>query len=471
MIKAQVTQLAEFLGGTLIGNKGLSINKVTTDSRNVAEGSLFLALKGARFDGHDYIASAVSQGAKAVVTDHKMPLADDISQIIVADTRIALGKLGLFNRLHSKAKVCALTGTCGKTTVKEMIASILSQMGKTISTKGNLNNDIGVPLTLLQIDEDTEYAVIEMGANHPKEIEYSVNLVNPDCVLINNVGAAHLEGFGSLEGVYQAKSEIFDYAMEHNKIAIVNADDAFYPKWCEDYAKVTLLSSGLNSQADICGYDVATDDLGCPSFSFKVNLAKVNQYTKVIEGHATLPLLGKHNVNNALNAIAMSAVFGAGKDSIIKGLGNVKAVAGRLSLLKVDDNLAIIDDAYNASFTAVKASIDALSVMKGTRIFILGDMGELGDYAKEIHQEVGKFAIGKIDYLYAVGELAKFATQQFNALGGKGGAYATKELLQADLAQKINDKQQTMTFAVKGSHAMNMHQVVEYIINKRNDKE
>jgi UDP-N-acetylmuramoyl-tripeptide--D-alanyl-D-alanine ligase len=464
MIKVCIKEIANFLDAVLFGDPNLEITEVTTDSRKITQGVMFVALKGERFDGHNFVQSAISLGAKAIVVDHHIDVDDSVVQLVVKDTRIALGKLGLLNRKKSKARVCAITGTCGKTTVKEMVASILSTMGNTLATKGNLNNDIGVPLTLLDISEKTDYAVIEMGANHLNEIEYSVNLACPECAVINNVGAAHLEGFKSLDGVYKAKSEILDYILKTNGIGVINADDAFYKRWIEDYNDMKFLSFGISQNANVHAYNISYNNVGCSTFNFKIQPDKLNKNNQIIEGKVTLNLIGEHNVLNALCSISLAYLLGAQTENIIKGLELVKPVCGRLNLLDFG-KLKLIDDAYNASFSAVKASIDTLSHMQGIKIFAFGDMGELGDYAQDIHKDVGKYAIDKIDYLLTVGELANLSAIEFDQQGNKAQSFSNKQSLCLRIEELLNSTEESVYVAVKGSHAMNMQEIVNFLSN------
>lgn len=460
MINLTVKDIAQYTNATVKGDENLVINKVVTDSRKDVKDSLFIALKGEKFDGHSYAQDVASKGAKAIVVDHDLNL--EITQIIVEDTRIALGLIGKLNRQRSKAKVCSITGTCGKTTVKEMTFEILKTMGKTIATKGNLNNDIGVPLTLLEINSDTEYAVVEMGANHPGEITYSVNLACPIAATINNVGSAHLEGFGSLHGVYETKSEILDYVLNHDGVGFVNSENEFINDWQKDYKEFYgnhLFSFGLSDTDKVRAYNIEINENGCASFSFEVK--KENE---LLTGKVELALPGKHNVLNALSAISLASSLGATAQNIIDGLENVKPVAGRLSFKKLD-NVILIDDAYNASYTSVIASIDTLSMLDGKKVFIFADMGELGEFAQKLHENVGEHAFGKIDYLLTFGKLAKFATDKFISLGCKAQGFTDKEELKKAILPLLNEEK--VYVAVKGSHAMNMHEIVDFICNSK----
>lgn len=446
MITIDLKKIALHLHGELTFGDDLLVSRVETDSRKNVSGALFVALKGEKFDAHVFAADIAKNGALALIVDHDTGV--NIPQIIVKDTTIALGLLGQLNRLLSKARVVSVTGTCGKTSVKEMTASILSRLGKTIATSGNFNNAIGVPLSLLQINADTDFAVIELGANHPGEISYSVNLARPISAVINNVGGAHLLGFGSLDGVYKAKSEILDYVFANNGTGIVNADNAYFAKWCEEYQGNNLLSFSVNNPiADFKAKDIVVKDNGCCTFTI---------VTPMGESFIDLQIPGTHNVANAVAACALSSRVGANLEQISLGLNSVKPVKGRLFFEKLG-NLTLIDDAYNASVNAVKASIDTLSLLPGYKVFVFGDMGELGSEEKKLHQEIGEYAIGKIDVLLTIGHLAKYSAESFG-----GMSFKDKSELYTYLKELMN-AHTNMFVAVKGSHVMHMNEVVDFI--------
>lgn len=450
MIPLKLKLIADFLEGELTGSPDEVVERVETDSRKDVRGALFIALKGERFDAHSFISDIAESGAKAVVVDHRCDVS--VPQIIVGDTAKALGLVGKLNRRMSQAKVVSMTGTCGKTSVKEMTTAILKTMGSTVATQGNFNNAVGVPLSLLQISKDTEYAVIELGANHPGEINYIVNLAEPDAVAINNVGSAHLEGFGSLDGVYRAKSEILDYAIGHGGRGVVNADNEYYSKWSAEYGnrlKLVSFSAEGKSDADFRAEKVTLQQNGCFSFELNSPLGKAE---------INLGVPGRHNVANALCAAALSSFVGAKLENVVKGLSSVAPCKGRLFVEKYG-SVTLIDDAYNASVNAVKASIDTLSLFPGKKIFVFGDMGELGEGAKSLHSSVGEYALGKIDYFLTVGDLAKEASASF---GNKGIHFNSKDELQ----NFINDflkSNSSSTVAVKGAHFMHMEKIVDYI--------
>ncbi len=453
MIEMTLAEIAGHLGGRLLnaenGGEGIRISRVETDSRKDALGSLFVCLKGDNFDGHDFAKAACDKGALALITDRELPV--PVPQIIVPDTLRGLGLIGQLNRRKSRARVVAVTGTCGKTTVKEMTAAILSRMGNTIATQGNFNNSVGVPLTLLTIDAATDYAVIELGASHPGDIAWTVEFAEPEAALINNVGGAHLLGFGGFEGVYRAKSEILDYVFAGRKPAgkgAVNADNEFYSRWRQDYAGRDLSSFGVNNpEADVRALDIRSLDNG--AFAFRL-------VTPAGEGEIKLSLPGRHNVSNALAAATLAGFAGAGLSDIIAGLEAQKPVPGRLFVEKLG-SLTLIDDSYNASFNAVEASLDTISLLPGHRVFVFGDMGELGDDAPDLHTRIGEYARGRVDEFWSIGELAALSARSFG-----GRAFSSRdELLEAvrDLVNRVPD----LTITAKGSHSMKMGEVAELI--------
>ncbi len=451
MIEMTLAEIAAHMNGKLL-NAGDSADRiliagVETDSRRDVRGLLFVCLRGENFDGHAFAETACANGAVALLADHELPVA--LPQIVVQDTLRGLGLLGQLNRRKSHARVAAITGTCGKTTVKEMTAAILSRLGNTIATKGNFNNSVGVPLSLLAINADTDYAVIELGASHPGDIAWTVEFAEPEVALINNVGGAHLEGFGGFDGVYRAKSEILDYVFSRDSgKGVVNADSEFYDRWRNDYAGKNLSSFGAeNPRADVRALDVRSQDNG--TFAFRM-------VTPRGEGNVRLALPGKHNVSNALAAAAISGLLGASVPDITGGLEAQRPVPGRLFVEKLG-TLTLIDDSYNASFNAVQASLDTLSLLPGHRVFVFGDMGELGQDAPGLHTRIGEYARGRVDEFWSIGELAALSARAF---GGRVFG-SREELLDAvrDLVSRVPD----LTIAAKGSHAMKMGDVADLI--------
>lgn len=458
MLKLTLAEIATATGATLIGatNPNDFITAVETDSRRSVEGKLFVALKGERFDAHEFVSQATASGACAVMVDHDCGV--KIPQLVVKNTEIGLGLLGRLNREKSKATVVSVTGTCGKTSVKEMTAAILQLCGPTIATAGNLNNAIGVPLTLLNIGADTQFAVVELGASHPKDIEYGVELARPVAGLINNVGGAHLLGFGSLDGVYKTKSEILDFVQAHKGQGIVNADSEFFTRWQQEYPQVKSFSALGKKEADVFATSVQPLADGC--FAFVLN-------TKVGASKVTLGVPGVHNVSNALAAASLALAAGAGLDQIVAGLNSVRPVKGRLFVEKYGA-ATLIDDAYNASVTAVKASLDTLSTLPGYHVFVFGDMGELGAQAEDLHREVGAYGQGRAQQFLTVGVLAKLSSEAFNAgcsPEALGRSFADKAALEAYLDELLTAHPDAC-IAVKGAHFMRMDEVAQHLRQK-----
>lgn len=420
------------------------ITGVATDTRKAMPGALFVALKGERFDAHDFVADARARGAAAALVSR--PVDVDLPQLLVADTRLALGELAAAWRRQLAPKVIGLTGSCGKTSVKEMIAAILRLDGRTLATQGNLNNEIGVPLTLLQLSADDRYAVIEMGANHRGEIAYCASLAVPDVALVTLVAPAHLEGFGSIDGVAEAKAEIYQ-ALPPTATAVINADDAYAGVFRLRAGVRAQLAFGLHAGADVRAVDVS---LGADSRAqFTLCLPDGDQR------RIHLPLPGKHNVMNALSAAAATFALGLKGELIARGLQQAPSVAGRLILRRALAGGTVIDDTYNANLGSVKAAIDVLASRAGQRTLVLGDMGELGASADSMHAEAGAYAkAAGIERLLTLGTLSRAATAAF----GAGGEHFSD--LDTLLARLQGQPGSSDTLLVKGSRSARMERVV-----------
>ena len=445
MIPLTLKEIASALGATLIGDD-CTISSVTTDSRKVEPDSLFVALKGEKFDGHQFCADVCALGVSALLVSQRQETS--VPQLLVEDTRYGLGLLGALVRSRVAAKFVAITGSCGKTTVKEMCASILGLNGPVLATQGNLNNEIGVPMTLLRLVPEHKFAVIEMGANHPGEIAWTTSLVKPDVALINNVAAAHLEGFGSLQGVALAKSEIFT-GLDDKGTAIVNADSEFYDYWKADLGP-GMLSFGLdNGSADFTAKSIESDEGACCRFLMVTPQGNID---------VALPLPGRHNVANALAAAALCQSLGVSLPLIKQGLEVMQPVKGRLNVLHMSGGLTLIDDTYNASVQSVLAAIDTLAAMPGYRVLVFGDMGELGHEAVELHSQVGTHAKERgLDLLLTVGSLAEHA-----ALAGGGQHFTDKSSLFAALGKLLAEKE-GITLLAKGARSSRMEEVIEFV--------
>lgn len=445
-----LSAVANEVHGRLIGDDAL-FGPVTTDTRQLSPQALFVAIAGPRFDGNDFIAEARAKGAAGALVSREargVPL----PQVEVDDTRTAFGAMARAWRGNFGIPVVAVTGSAGKTTVKELIASVLGVRHRVCVTEGNLNNDIGVPLTLMRLTEDDEALVVELGANHAGEIAALGAIVEPTVGVITNAGAAHLEGFGSVAGVAAAKGELLD-CLPHAGTSVLNADDPFFPDWRARARTTSILSFGRAANADcrmlgepVQGRDTTRFALRLPDGE-RLDIA--------------LPLIGIANVVNALAAAAAATAAGAGSEEIRAGLERIRPVRGRLTALPGRRGSTIVDDSYNANPSAARAALDYLSQRSGRRIFVLGDMLELGDDAEALHFEVGAYACGRCDVLLAIGDLAAHAARAF---GADGAAFADLEAL-ADTAAGALDAD--VTVLVKGSRAMGLERLVARLVDDR----
>ncbi|ANU35510.1 UDP-N-acetylmuramoyl-tripeptide--D-alanyl-D-alanine ligase [Vibrio scophthalmi] len=380
MINMTLSHIAQVLGGEMVGDD-CEITLVSTDTRNLQAGALFVALIGERFDAHDFAQQALESGATALLVSRPLEIA--IPQLVVSDTKQALGLLGAYVHQQCATPTVAITGSCGKTTVKEMVASIMAQQGQVLFTAGNFNNDIGVPLTLLRSTPQDDFAVIELGANHIGEIAYTSALVTPDVALVNNVAAAHLEGFGSIDGVKQAKGEIYQ-GLKAGGVAIVNLESHGGQFWQPALAdKQVKTFSVSDPSADYYADYIAINANGEASFTLHSPLGSAA---------IQLGIIGQHNVSNALAAASLAVELGADLATITAGLALLSKVKGRVELVALSNEIRLIDDSYNASVPAMKAAADLLAGFSGTRWLILGNMAELGDESLALHRQVGEHA-------------------------------------------------------------------------------
>ncbi len=443
MIRLSLAKLAQVVEGQLLGADG-EIDAVTTDTRKLTPGCLFVALKGERFDAHDFADQALQGGAGALLVSRRLDV--DASQVLVDDTRLAFGRLAAWVRQQVPTRVVALTGSSGKTSVKEMTAAILRQCGNTLYTAGNLNNDIGVPMTLLRLTPEHDYAVIELGANHQGEIAWTVSLTRPQAALVNNLAAAHLEGFGSLAGVAKAKGEIFS-GLAENGIAIINADNNDWLNWQQIIGTRKTWRFSPNA---------ADSDFTATNIHITAHGTEFTLRTPTGDVAVTLPLPGRHNIANALAATALAMAVGASHDAVKQGLSELQAVPGRLFPVQLAENQLLLDDSYNANVGSMTAAVQVLSEMPGYRVMVVGDMGELGAEAVDCHRQVGDAArTAGIDRVLSVGKLS----DNLSRASGVGEHFNDKQALITRLKALLNEHA-IMTILVKGSRSAAMEEVV-----------
>jgi UDP-N-acetylmuramoyl-tripeptide--D-alanyl-D-alanine ligase len=447
-----LSEAAAHIGGRLQGTD-VAFESVGKDSRGDCRGQLFVALRGERFNAHDFVGKARQQGAVAALVDHPVDAA--ITQLVVNDTRLALGRLAAAWRRRIEGKLIAVTGSNGKTTCKEMIAAVLAHAGSVHATQGNLNNDIGMPLTLLAA-RDQDFLVLEMGANHPGEIAYLTEIARPDVAVITNAGRAHLEGFGDIEGVARAKGEIAR-GLPADGTFIVPSDSPWTVLWRELAAGYRVLTCGPDTSAEVRvdtdGLTGIWDEQGFRT-EFKVRLGDEDLSLE-------LSLAGMHNVRNALVAVAVASVLGIGPEQIRAGLAGLKPVAGRLNPRRGASGLRLIDDSYNATPDSVRAAIDVLAGLPGRRWLVLGDLRELGPESEDLHRRLGEEAhAAGVDALYTVGDLSALAAQSF---GTGGRHFPDQASLIADLRGRLGPDDLVL---VKGSRLAAMEQVADALCER-----
>ncbi|MDX2367321.1 MAG: UDP-N-acetylmuramoyl-tripeptide--D-alanyl-D-alanine ligase [Colwellia sp.] len=492
MITMNLATIATATNGQLRCHESLNtatIDSLNTDSRALDSenklqkkgGNAFLALKGPNFDGHRFAQQVVDKGCQLLIVDHYIDVlnTETVAQIIVDDTRIALGQVAAYVKQQVAPKTIGITGSSGKTTVKEMLAAILSRLGKVLATNGNFNNDIGVPLTLLRLTHDDDFAVIEMGANHMGEIAYTTELVKPDVAMINNIAAAHLEGFGDLCGVARAKGEIFS-GLATDGIALYNQDTKYASKWqwrltdkqirtfsCGNAKCANAEKNDGLVNADCYSSNVCLDDNGCASFDLQTSLGQCA---------IKLNVPGKHNVCNAVAASSAAIECGASLQDIRLGLAEMMPVKGRLNIHHLvnkssTQEIKLIDDTYNANVESIKAAISLLANYSGQQILILGDMGELGSEARSYHQDVGEFAKEQgIDVLLTLGVLSQNISDAFAHKNEAMSAHFSERTdlsayLFSLLTQYDKNQESNINILVKGSRSAHMENVVEDIIS------
>ncbi len=422
----------------------LPLTGIATDTRQLTPGSLFVALRGERFDAHAFLAQAREAGACAALVEH--PVEDPLPQLVVADTRLALGLLARARRRAWAGPLIAVTGNSGKTSVKELLALILGRSGATLATHGNLNNDIGAPLTLLSLQPHHERAVVELGANHLGEIAWTTTLAEPQVAVITNVTGAHVGEFGGMGCIAQAKAEILA-GLPADGVAVLNRDDTYYSFWSRLAAPREVLDFGLSPGGRVQASELACDDLGRYAFTLVMDGRPL--------GRVQLGLLGRHSIANALAAAAGALALGLPPDQVLAGLAAAAPMPGRLSPEPGIHGCRLLNDTYNANPGAVKAALSLLAELPGPRWCLLGGMGELGEASDRLHADVGRYAreLG-IDVLGTCGALAKPASDAF----GVGGYHFNDR--EALLRHALNHLPVGACVLIKGSRSAGMEQVV-----------
>jgi len=454
-------QLTRCLGGKLqiwVGGEPYLeqlIKRVSTDTRDLHEGGLFVALKGEKYDGHDYLNEAIKCGCTVAVVDHLIDA--NILQIQVSDTLKALGIISSINRRNFKGRVIGITGSSGKTTVKEMLKAALSQFGSVLATSGNLNNQIGVPLTLLQLEKKHDFAIVEMGASHLGEIAYTSALVKPDIAIITNAGTAHLEGFGSYENVIKTKGEIIDSLNEAGMI-VLNGDDPALSTWMNQSTnKKVRIFSLENKTADVSATHIQIFE---NSSQFDLNFIHKEKFSPEKSLSLSLPLPGRHNVANATATLTVIGGMGLDVVQAVYGLSLMQPVKGRLVPINLNKQVTLIDDTYNANPSSMDAAFRVLLKAKGRKIALVGDMAELGQEAAELHRQAGEKAFDwGIEQLLCVGNFTQYYSEGFGseALSFDSKARLLKHLL--SILDRVRDE--PLTLLVKGSRSAAMEQIVD----------
>lgn len=439
-----LSQVAQATGGRLLG-ADVAVTGVSTDTRAIACGDLFIALRGERFDAHDFLEAAAASAAALLVDDaSKVPAGSPA--ILVDDTRLALGRFAAAWRAQFTLPVIAVTGSNGKTTTKEMIAAVLKAAfgAAVLSTRGNLNNDVGLPLTLLGLRASHRAAVIEMGMNHPGEIAYLAPIGAPTVALVTNAQRAHLEGMGDLDEVAREKGSIFG-GLQPNGVAVINADDHYASRWREMAGAHEVRSFAIDHVADVHG-------------AVRQHGLEINIELTAAEGQASIALAipGRHNARNAVAAAAACLAAGVPLTAVATGLAEFSGVKGRLQRRSGKAGAEILDDTYNANPDSVRAGIDVLAATIGRKLLVLGDMGEIGEASSQYHDEIGGYAKSQgVDRLFALGDSAQQAVRNF----GEGAKhFCSIEKLIAAVDKELGPE---TTVLVKGSRFMKMERVAD----------
>jgi UDP-N-acetylmuramoyl-tripeptide--D-alanyl-D-alanine ligase len=452
-----MSQLATLLDANLYGDDA-TFNRVSKDTRTISDGDLYVALIGERFDGHDFIDQAKRAGAAGALVSKRLPV--ELPQVEVEDTRLALGRYAKWWanawRDQFKGRLIGITGSNGKTSVKEMCKHILSMHAgdsAVLATRGNLNNDIGMPLMLLELSDVHRYAVIEMGANHVGEINYLTHVACPDVALVNNVGPAHLEGFGSMDNIAKAKAEIYDGIADHGT-AIINLDDKYSQQWLQNCRQKSNIEHIVTFSMQDRSATVYAEKLAESYYAITCD---------GITSELTMSVPGEHNVMNALAAISATINVGVPFDDAVQALTDFKNIGGRLAIRESDAGYRVIDDTYNANPLSVKAAINVLSEFDSPKVLVLGDMAELGSDQESLHKEIGDYAKQKgIDHLFVTGRLVVHAVEAF---ADNGHYFESKSALIEALNDFLTGREVVL---VKGSRSAAMEEVVERILTHDN---
>jgi UDP-N-acetylmuramoyl-tripeptide--D-alanyl-D-alanine ligase len=451
MKRLPLSLLAHWANGELRG-EDILVDTLTNDTRSLMPGSLYVAIRGERFDGHDFAYDAAMRNASALLVDHAVEV--DLPQIIVADTQAALGRIAASLQLDRGSKVIAITGSNGKTSVKTLIQAILQRAGNSYFNPGNRNNEIGLPLAVIDAPDDADFAIYEMGAGKPGDIAYLTDIVTPDVALVNNIASAHLERMGSLLGVAETKGAIYS-ALPADGVAVINADDAFAEYFAGLAAGKRILRFGLDASADVTARDISAS-------------AEGSRFVLVTpQGEATvdLSLPGRHNILNALAAATLALACGVAPTTIAEGLADSKPVPGRQVARTLPNGAVLIDDSYNANPGSLVAAIDTLAAAGGEAWLVLGDMRELGAEGEALHADVGRKAKSAgIRRLYTLGPLSAAAALAFGEGARSFESHAAlTDALRADLQQFAQP--QTLRCLVKGSRGSAMDRIVTALLS------
>ena len=447
-MRRSLRDFAVICGGRYSG-EDREFTGVATDTRALQGGELYLALRGPRFDGNEFLAAAAAAGAVAAVVDRPVP-GTPLPVIEVADGQAALSRAAAGWRACFTGPVVGVAGSNGKTTVKEMTAAILAQRGPCLATRGNLNNHIGVPLTLLRLEESHRSAVIEIGANHPGEVAALVQIAQPTVGLITNAGAEHLEGFGDLDGVARAEGEMVA-GLEPSATAVINADDQYAGLW-RGMTSARVVTFGVDGGADFSATDIS-EELTDGGFhvAFTLNSPLGSCAVRLNVG-------GRHNVRNALAATAAATAAGAGLADVTAGLAAMHPVGGRLQPMRTLQGARLLDDSYNANPSSMRAGIDVLTGLPGESWLVMGDMGELGEHADASHVDIGRYAREQgVRRLFATGPLSTLAVESFGAgASWHSDTDALARAVEAELSPAV-------TLLVKGSRSNRLERVVAHL--------